>query len=377
VLAESLAMFVFAWVVYPIRQGFSGDFLVALSHRDGPSSWDGEGIGYGPVFAVYDLLLRSLSDAAASWLAFALNHALLALSFIVLVRVFVPAPRTRRQWILAGFVWVNFFPLATAIKQNNVEITELFFIAVFLYALARGRSWVAGGALGLAIATKIVPVVLVPYLVWRRRWRVVLAALAVVAVSLTAVGGLKGMTPVAAAQAWVGSTEADPNPAHLSNQALSGLVHRAVDGDAPLGRRIAWALALLLIAIAGASFVRGDGWFPRPGSPVVERLEMTIVLVVSIVALPHALAHYYALVAFAFFVPLASGAPRRIFVGAYLLLGLLVPLRAFDALTAPLTCVEWAKSVSTLPLGALLLLVALLGVHRCVTTSEPSKSTAR
>lgn len=123
---------------------------------------------YGPVFALYDLALRPLRDVPAMRVMFVLNHLLLAATFVMMIATFVPAPRSRRELILAAFAWVNFFPLVQLIRQNNVEITELALLMGCFLCLKRRRDVAAGGLLGLAIGTKLIPLLLLPYFVWRR-----------------------------------------------------------------------------------------------------------------------------------------------------------------------------------------------------------------
>lgn len=169
-LGQATVAFGVGWVAYPIREGHTGDFLLALSHRPG-SRWDGEGIGYGPLFTLFDLCVRSLSTPAVSRLMFAVNHVLMAASLFGLLRLLLPAARPHRAFSLAIFAWVNFYPNFQLIRQNNVEIFEMALLTLMMTLLGRQRERAAGVALGLAIATKLAPIVLVPYLIWRRRWR--------------------------------------------------------------------------------------------------------------------------------------------------------------------------------------------------------------
>jgi hypothetical protein len=63
------------------------------------------------------------------------------------------------------------------LSHNNVNIFILFLIALCLELYRRGRDSASGLVLGLAIACKVTPLLLLAYLGWKRAWRVVAACL--------------------------------------------------------------------------------------------------------------------------------------------------------------------------------------------------------
>src|SRR5262249_2323189 len=81
--------------------------------------------------------------------------------------------RTPGPWLYAlpGFLTVTFVFDMFDLGQPN-----LMLLAIMLYgfwSLQHQRSWLAGFMFGLAIAIKVFPVAVLPYLVWRRHWTAV------------------------------------------------------------------------------------------------------------------------------------------------------------------------------------------------------------
>lgn len=397
-MALAIGFFAAFWIAYPIREGHSGDFLSMLSHRQSAGGWwDGRGVGYGPIFALYDLALRGVDDVNAMRLAFAFNHLLMLGALVLAVRRFLPNP-TRRELAIALFVWFTFYPSFQTLRQNNVEVTELFFLMVMLTALSLDQPIVAGIALGLAGATKFIPLLLVAYFVWRRAWKVAASALMTVAFVTVAVVTLKGETLAIAWEQWSAHAGiAFPNTFE-NNQALSGLAWRAwstfdlssrwaaehpVPGDAGASKLTTLALSAVLALAVLVALVRSTGIFPpATRSRGVESAELAIALLALIVLLPHNHTHYFVLVAWAFLAalrewPVPDGAPRltrALFFGGWCLLGPLVVWRLLDPviqLRWPITGIDLARLWSVPLVGALLLLAALLMSHAELVRRSP------
>jgi hypothetical protein len=69
-------------------------------------------------------------------------------------------------------LWLgNYVTVAVFATAQHLEVLELMFLAVALLLLVRARPGAAGVSVGLAIATKTLPVVFLPYLAIQRRWR--------------------------------------------------------------------------------------------------------------------------------------------------------------------------------------------------------------
>jgi hypothetical protein len=389
----SLLTLLYAWVYYPLSQGLRGDFLAALSHRDGKSAyWNGEGIGYGPIFALYDLMLRPFHDLPALRLMYVINLVLLAATFVILLRTFLPAPRTRRETLVALFAWSSFYPLAQLIRQDDIEITELFFLSLFLLYLTRRSPLRAGAALGMAASAKLIPIFLVPYLAWRRQWKAVAATLGTFAAMIVLIAVVKGFGPATAIEQWRQTGHAVWPNEWNNNQAFSGFFWRMfsvahftsdVSASYPQVLHPHWAgLATLAASIAAMAatallFIRREGIWPRPArDATVEVSEAAIVFTVILLALPHCHTHYFGLIVWIYFIALRAMTREDLaldartqwaFVISFVLAGLLMPLRLADPLIRrklPVSLVELWKLYSLPFIGILVALFALAAVHR-------------
>jgi hypothetical protein len=382
----------YAWVYYPVAQGHGGDFIAMLSGRQFDAGyWNGTGMGYGPVFALYDLVFRDVSDLAAMRAMYAVNLAMLIMAFLVAVQRFIPAPRTPEETVAAVFLWVCFYPTFQALRQNNVEITELLFLVLMVQALQKRRQVLAGVCLGIAGATKILPFVLVAYFVWRRRFTpAVVSILTGLGLSVLVIW-LKGETLGAALSAWWRGTQ-NPWPSEFqNNQAISGIVWRAFSHfdlsnraaiETPLvlnavaARNVTIVVCLSLFGLVAAIMIKRTGLWPRPTSDRrLETAEIAIVLMCMLLLVPHNHTHYFILIAWIYLValrewPQPAGAQGRWVFGllalSYMLLGLLTVWRLFDPFLhwlGPVTGIDIARLASLPFFGALAGLVALLIIH--------------
>lgn len=407
----SALMVACAWVYYPIAQEHGGDFIAMLSGRQVDAGyWDGYGVGYGPVFALYDLAFRGVTDLMTMRVMYALNLAMLLVAFLVVVRRFLPAPRTREEAVAAVFLWVCFYPTFQALRQNNVEITELLFLVLMIEALRWRRDGFAGICLGIAGATKILPFVLVVYFLWRRRF--CLAAVSI----LTGVGllalviALKGETiGIVLANWW--SYSVHPWPSQFqNNQAISGIVWRAfshfdlstrVTIETPLvfnavaARNVTIGVCLVLFGMVAAIIMKRTGLWPRPADDQrLETVEIAIVLIVMLLLIPHNHTHYFILIAWMYIAALREwpqpvgaqgGWVFGLLVMSYVLLGLLHLWRLFDPFLhrlGPVTGIDLARLASLPFFGALAGLAALLILHGDLLSghalgSEPVRQNAR
>ena len=382
----------YAWVYFPIAQGHGGDFLAMLSGRQVDSGyWNGYGVGYGPVFALYDLAFRGVDDLIAMRVMYALNLCMLLACFFVVVWTFLPAPRTIEETVAAVFLWFCFYPTFQTLRQNNVEITELFFIVLMLGALRRRSDGLAGVCLGIAGATKILPFVLVIYFLWRRRFRLMIASILTGLGLFALVVVLKGESFDLALADWFLHVQL-PFPSEFqNNQAVSGLVYRGFSHfdlstrwniehplvfDAVAARSMTIGTGFVLFTLIAAIILQRVGILPQSTSDQrLETVEIAIVLIVMLLLLPHNHTHYFILVAWMYLAalrewPQPAGAKGRwvfgLLVLSYMLLGLLTIWRLFDPFLrwlGPVTGVDLARLASLPFFGALAGLAALLILH--------------
>ena len=148
---------------------------------------------YPPIFAVFFTPLTHLSVAAAARAWGVVNAAAFLLALGVLA--FDSRPRTvpGPRWTLALLgISLLFYPTWWSIGLGQNTLLLFLPWCIFLAALRRGRSLLAGGMLGLLVMIKLSPVLLFPWLVWRRQYRTAawtaLTAAALLLLSVTAAG---------------------------------------------------------------------------------------------------------------------------------------------------------------------------------------------
>jgi len=395
----AVLMVAYTWVYYPIAQGHEGDFLAFLSDRQVDAGWwNGTGMGYGPIFAIYDLVFRGVSDLAAMRAMYAVNLAMLLLAFLVAMKRFLPAPREPEENVAAVFLWVCFYPTFQALRQNNVEITELLFLVLMLQALQKGHQVVAGICLGIAGATKILPFVLVAYFFWRRRFQPAVVSVLTGLVLLIFVIWLKGESFFIVLAEW-GRGTLSPFPSQFQgNQAISGFVWRAFSHfdlstrwnierplvfDAGTARIVTICVSLAFFSLVAAIAIKRTGFWPRPTvDQRLESAEIAIVLIVMLLLIPHNHTHYFILVAWMYLAalrewPLPFGVKGRWVFGllalSYMALGLMTIWRLIDPLLqwlGPVTGIDIARLASLPFFGALAGLAALLILHSSLVSGD-------
>ncbi len=136
------------------------------------------------------LLFVPQAAAGGWWLAFALQTALNVCLALALAGLTVRTIESRRgrlptvdRWLVAGFCLAS-APVMAIFGQGQVDLLIALALAGAFLAVERDRQGVAGVALGGAALVKLFPAVLGLWLVWRRAWRALAAAVA------TGIGGL-------------------------------------------------------------------------------------------------------------------------------------------------------------------------------------------
>lgn len=79
--------------------------------------------------------------------------------------------RTRTVWLLAFLITCQYFVMVVHYGNAQLVATALMFAAMYLWL--RQRNLVAGALLALSITIKLIPILLLPYFILRKQWRVV------------------------------------------------------------------------------------------------------------------------------------------------------------------------------------------------------------
>jgi len=137
---------------------------------------------YVPFFAVFMLPWSFLPLPVGAALFALLSLALFGVT-VVLVQTLLNdglGPRPRVGTLLALALALPY--VHSCATLGNVGLLVLFLVVAAWFLVERGREWEAGLALGLAVLIKLLPGVLLVFLLLRRRFRVAGAAVAVVVV---------------------------------------------------------------------------------------------------------------------------------------------------------------------------------------------------
>jgi len=241
-----------------IRTG--GDPYADFERTHVPWDWTlSSGYLYPPAFAAvlapFTLMPNGL--AVRAWLLLML--ACMVGSLAIVYRVLGP-PRLGELFCMV-LVFVTFFPVTATLLTGAMNPVLLLLLTLGWAAWLRRRDLAAGSALGAAIAIKLIPVALVPYLLLRRHFRLLLAMTAGLAAGIAL--GLVVTSPAHSLHYF-----RDMLP-HLSagsgyreNQSLSGLASRLCAPSTAqtggnggwCGRLVAWpaiaaVVGLVLLAV--------------------------------------------------------------------------------------------------------------------------------
>jgi hypothetical protein len=190
VLLYSLLHFALTGVRQPLAN-FYGDFLASfpawkvallagrldfyagsLAQKWGPPPiWH-----YGPIEHLITLPLFAFPTLRAAYIAWLfVNFVFVAVTAWIAARVV-----GERGTLAAIIIFCNFNPLYEALTQRTIEIFELMLLFAAYAFYRRGRDSACGVALGVAVMAKFLPLIYLPWLVLKRRWRALGAALAVI-----------------------------------------------------------------------------------------------------------------------------------------------------------------------------------------------------
>jgi alpha-1,2-mannosyltransferase len=175
--------------------------------------------------------------AALGWFYLKVGMALLAMVWVF--RLVETPERPFPVWAKALTAVLSLRPILGDLTHGNVNIFILFLVVASLYAFSRGKDFLSGVLLALAIACKVTPALFVFYFAWKRAWRVlagcgaglVLFFLMVPALWLGWQQNLQALTSWFQAMIVPYVLGGVVTPEH-NNQSLPGLIARLVT-DAP------------------------------------------------------------------------------------------------------------------------------------------------
>jgi Glycosyltransferase family 87 len=179
--------------VYEISGDFLGDFTRTAA-LGAPTWFTGQELFYGPIFVLeYRFLVAPNLMSPADFSR--LDFVLFGLAFVCTWLALFGAHRPRLA-IFALAAWLaNHMSVEAFSNTAHLEVLELALIAIGLLLAVRRHLFAAGASLGLAVATKTLPGLFLPYLALTRQWRMLGGASLFAAVPFLAVCWLQGITP--------------------------------------------------------------------------------------------------------------------------------------------------------------------------------------
>lgn len=245
---------------------------------------------YPPFFLVALAPLWLAPYPVAAYIWYLLSTLEITGCVLIVVRAFPALCESKKMWILLALATAPYFVMM--LHYGNAHLLATFLLFASLYLFLRRKDVAGGLCMALAITIKVTPVLLLPYLVLKRRWKMLAAVgvfLAVVNLLPTAYFGLRAnndllsswYTHVIASQEF----HEDNGPINLSlkgqlRRYFSGVDYsRRVDGDvrypavnlAAQSRETVdsvWAVSAVILFAAVLFLV---WWMPRDRAAGIEQ----------------------------------------------------------------------------------------------------------
>jgi hypothetical protein len=131
---------------------------------------------YPPFFLIALTPLWHLPYSVAAYIWYVLSVFEIIGCVLIVIRIF---PSFRGSWILGFLVILGVLQyFVMALHYGNAQLLVTFLLFAALYFVVQSKDLAAAALMALAITIKLTPILLVPYLVIRRRWKL-LASLCV------------------------------------------------------------------------------------------------------------------------------------------------------------------------------------------------------
>src|SRR6266446_5819918 len=232
-----------------------GDPYANFIRNHVPWDWSlSSGYLYPPAFAVTLIPLTWVSNDLAVRIWLFLIQAAVVASLLIVYRM-IGKPR-RAELLALVAVLTTFFPLANTVLAGTMNSLLLLLLTAAWARWLRRRDATGGVLIGVAAVFKLFPAALLPYLVWRRHWKLLAAA---VVTGLAGIG--LGLAVTSLDHNIYYFREMLPHLAagtgYRENQSLAGVAARICDPDTTnaggsagwCGRLIDWPAVLVLLTI--------------------------------------------------------------------------------------------------------------------------------
>jgi hypothetical protein len=300
------------------RWDFSHYYVSALVLRDGGNPYltnlrpIGERLGlqiglidratYPPTFYLLFEPFTLAPPLAAYWLWIALTTAELAAALYLL---FGPASGLSvRAGVVVSALALSYAPLGLHYHYAQCQILLLLMIAAMVRLMERGREAAGAAMLAGAILLRVFPVLLVGYLVVRRRWRMLAWTALWGAVGGLLTLGLVGFERSLSFIRVVPFIVNDEFIRQFANVSLSGFIAREfsyVLGGHPSATLVEWRRIITVLAELGTLALTAAATVRTGGDEIDQDWRALSLWVVAMVILsPTAWLHYFVLLIFVF-----------------------------------------------------------------------------
>jgi len=342
-----------------------GDYEIYPTAVYGAGVVPPHGFRYAPAIAFLFVPFGLLPLEAATFLFFTLKVGAVVYVGSVVARHAGSSTSTRTLMLAslllaAGYVLEEF-------RYGNFHFFSIALMVFAFDSAGSGRVVRPAVALGLAIATKLTPVLLLAYFAWRRRFAlcaVTLVVLSIIAILPAFVVGHRMNTHLLVGFAKYALQKIDEG----DNYSVRGLIlHTGLSSGA-----VTWVW--LLTVLAGTVVVVVALW-PEPVAPANRLLEFCVVVIAMLLASPHTQRRYF----IAVFVPmmallalmggdwdLPEAGLIRVALAMTAAIGTVLPLLFAGRRLAMLY-----QAYSPHFLGAIVMLVALVRVAMRMKSTEP------
>ena len=124
---------------------------------------------YPPFFIVALLPLWLLPYSLAAYIWYLLSVIQICGCVLIVSRSFPSLNNAKGRWVLIALATAAYFVMV--LHYGNAHLLATFFLFAGLYVFLRGNDVVAGLLMALAITIKVTPVLLLPYLALKKRWK--------------------------------------------------------------------------------------------------------------------------------------------------------------------------------------------------------------
>jgi Glycosyltransferase family 87 len=300
--------------LYELGTDFLGSDFTRTARLGSPEWWTGTGLFYGPIFVLEYLFLFVPGIAS--------NGDFARLDFLLFGFAFACAWLACFGWarprlaIVGLAAWLGHHASVEVFSNTaHLEVLELLFMSAGLLLAVRARPYAAGGMLGLAIATKTLPGVFLPYLALTRRWRMLAAASVAFGALFLLVCWLQQLNPIQGAYSLVYQggnltklefTEYELSPRADIARAMAGGTGVLTPEQGAIAIGLHLAIALVAAAFVAVVLVRAHVSTRSYG------LMFGLLAALMLVASPSAHVQYYVFLLLSWTAVLAEAVRRQV-----------------------------------------------------------------